>query len=311
MKHTLLIDTDPGVDDALALLMALRAPDAHVVGLTIAAGNVGLPHTVANALKLLDVVDQDIPVFAGCAQPLVLPALDAAYVHGRDGFGDTGYAPSSRSASQEHAVQAMLRLSHDYAGELTLVMLGPLTNLALALRLDPSLPSRIKRLVIMGGAVNTRGNITPSAEFNVAFDPEAAHVVFSQWPSCELVDWEATLAHSIQRPVFDRWLRQGDHVARFYDVISLKTREFIQGLFGDAFHSADALAMAAVLAPEAVSWSGEYRVDVELGGALYRGATRVDWQRRDTRPPNVRIAERIDPQIFASMLQMALGVNQA
>jgi len=91
MEHTLLIDTDPGVDDALALLMALRAPNARVVGLTIAAGNVGLQHTVANALKLLDVVDQDVPVYPGCAQPLVLPALDAAYVHGRDGFGDTGY----------------------------------------------------------------------------------------------------------------------------------------------------------------------------------------------------------------------------
>ncbi|HRF54051.1 MAG TPA: nucleoside hydrolase [Aquimonas sp.] len=307
MEHTLLIDTDPGVDDALALLMALRAPNARVVGLTIAAGNVGLQHTVANALKLLDVVDQDVPVYPGCAQPLVLPALDAAYVHGRDGFGDTGYTPSSRQASEEHAAIALLRLSHDYAGELTLVMLGPLTNLALALRLDPSLPKRIKRLVIMGAAVNARGNITPSAEFNIAFDPEAAHVVFNAWPCFELVDWEATLAHPIPRPVFDRWLQQGDHVAQFYDAISLQTREFIQGLFGEDFHSADALAMAAVLDPDAVTWAGDYRVDIELGGNLYRGATRVDWQGRDARKANVRIAARIDSAKFASLLKMALA----
>jgi purine nucleosidase len=308
MEHTLLIDTDPGVDDALALLMALRAPNARVIGLSIAAGNVGLQHTVANALKLLDVADQDVPVFAGCAHPLVQPAIDAAYVHGHDGFGDTGYTPSTRQPSAEHAALAILRLSHEYAGELTLVMLGPLTNLALALRLDPNLPKRIKRLLIMGAAVNARGNITPSAEFNVAFDPEAAQVIFSEWPQLELVDWEATLAHPVSRSLFDDWLGQGDPVARFYDAISLQTRAFIRGLHGEDFHSADALAMAAVLAPESVRWAGNFRVDVELAGALYRGATRVDWQHRDTRPANVRIAERIDEVSFHALLRRALGV---
>ena len=146
----LLIDTDPGVDDALALLMAFNDARYEVVGLTIAAGNVGLEHTVANALKLCEVCDVDVPVFAGAADPLLHLAEDAAYVHGRDGFGDTGYTPATRTAEAEHAALAILRLSHAYAGKLVLVALGPLTNVALALKLDPTLPQRIARCVVMG-----------------------------------------------------------------------------------------------------------------------------------------------------------------
>src|SRR5687768_16800381 len=192
-KIPLLIDTDPGVDDALALLMAFNDPRHEVVGLTIAAGNVGLEHTVRNALKLCEVAGSNPPVFAGCEAPLLHPALDAAFVHGRDGFGDTGYAPATRAAEAEHAALAILRLSHEHAGRLLLVALGPLTNLALALKLDPTLPQRIARCVVMGGAVTAHGNMTPVAEFNVYFDPEAAHVVFEGFPKIEVTDWEAVM----------------------------------------------------------------------------------------------------------------------
>ena len=112
--HRLLIDTDPGVDDALAILMARAHPDARIEALTIAAGNVGLVHTVANALKLCEIAEIDAPVFAGCATPLVHAAEDAAYVHGRDGFGDTGYTPATRTAETEHAALAMLRLARGW-----------------------------------------------------------------------------------------------------------------------------------------------------------------------------------------------------
>ena len=194
----LLIDTDPGVDDALAILMAHAHAD--VVALSVAAGNVGLAHTVANALKLVEVIGADTPVFAGCSAPLVRPADDAAFVHGLDGFGDTGCLPAARTATAEHAVQALLRLSHEHAGELVLVAIAPLTNLALALRLDPTLPQRVAKLVIMGGAVTGRGNTARvPAEFNIAFDPEAAHIVLSSWPHFTLVDWDAALARCRRR----------------------------------------------------------------------------------------------------------------
>lgn len=308
-KQKLLIDTDPGVDDALALLMALRHPRAEVVGITVTAGNVGLTHTTRNALTLVERCGLEVPVFVGADRPLVWPAVDAAYVHGSDGFGDAGLAAPTRAAQSEHAVQAILRLSRELAGELTLVTLGPLTNLALALRLDPSLPERIPRLVVMGAAVTGLGNITPSAEFNIYFDPEAAKVVFDAWPAFELVDWEATLAHAMPDEQFGRWLGEGGELARFYDAISAQTRTFIRAHHADTFHSADALAMAVVLEPEIGSEVRLRRVEVEVAQGLYRGATRVDWDSRDPRGPNAAIVGRIDPQRLQALLRMAIGLD--
>ena len=308
-RQPLLIDTDPGVDDALAILMALRHPAAEVLALTIAAGNVGLTHTVANALKLVEVAGVDVPVYPGCATPLVHAAEDAAYVHGRDGFGDTGYTPARRRARHEHAALAMLRLSRERAGELTFVMLGPLTNLALALRLDPTLPERVPRLVLMGGAVTGHGNTRVPVEFNFGFDPEAAHVVCSAWPRFDVADWEATLRHGIAHAIFDAWLAGGDSTGRFYDAISRQTRAWSEGKRGSDWRSADGLAMAVVLEPEGVLEWQERPLAIESGGALSRGASVVDWARRSGAPDNARIALRYERERFHRMIRVALGAG--
>jgi purine nucleosidase len=303
----LLIDTDPGVDDALALLMAFADPHHELLGLTIAAGNVGLDHTVANALKLCEVAGVAVPVFAGCPVPLLHPAADAAYVHGRDGFGDTGYTPAARAAESEHAALAIIRLAREHAGRLLLVTLGPLTNLALALRLDPELPSRIGRVVVMGGAVTGQGNTSVPAEFNIAFDPEAADVVFRGFPQFELVDWEAVLRHGLVRSDFDRWLAAGDARGTFYDAISRFTRQWAQARHGELFHSADALAMAAALRPDGVRRAEQRALAVELEGRLSRGATVVDWNRRSGRAENARIVLDYDQAAFEAQIRTALG----
>jgi purine nucleosidase len=303
----LLIDTDPGVDDALALLMAFDDPRFDVVGLSIAAGNVGLEHTVSNALKLCEVAGVDVPVFAGCAAPLLHPARDAAYVHGRDGFGDTGYAKAARRPEPEHAALAILRLSHEYAGRLLLVALGPLTNIALALKLDPTLPSRIARFVVMGGAVTGHGNITPAAEFNVYFDPEAARIVFEGFPRIDLADWEATMAHGFPHDEFERWMQADSPKARFYDSISRKTREWASDRRGDHWHSADALAMAFALDPDGATELVERPVAVELEGRHSRGATVVDWRREGGAGDNCRILLRYDQARFERRMRAALG----
>jgi len=302
----MLIDTDPGVDDALAILMAHR--HVRVAGLTIAAGNVGLAHTVANALKLIDVIGAQTPVFAGCPCPLLLPAADAGFVHGSDGFGDTGYRLSERNPSDEHAVEALLRLSHEQAGRLTLVALAPLTNLALALRLDPELPSRIARLVVMGGAVNGRGNthLVP-AEFNIGFDPEAAHIVFSTWPQFDLVDWEACVRHAMDFAWFDRTVAAGDAAAQFYAAISRKARRFSETHGRHGMIVADALAMAVALEPDIVHRAEAHHVGIELSGSLTRGATVVDWEDRLGRPANVRIVLDVDQARFQALVAQALG----
>ena len=307
----LLIDTDPGVDDALAILMAYAQPHIKVVALTIAAGNVGLHHTARNALKLLDVIGASTSVYAGAADPLVRPADDAAFVHGQDGFGDIGYTASSCVGEAEHAALAMIRLSQQYPGELTFVMLGPLTNLALALTLDPGLPQRVKRLVIMGGAVTGRGNVARMpVEFNTGFDPEAAHIVMSRWPRYDLVDWEATLAHGIPFAESDQWMQADTTAAAFYQAISRKTRDWMQRTReSERWAAADALAMAAVVAPEAVLEWAERPLAIELDGALTRGATVVDWSQRSGAPARAHIMMRYDMARFSALIRAALGTQ--
>lgn len=304
----LLIDTDPGVDDALAILMAFDDPAHEVVGLTIAAGNVGLVHTVRNALKLCEVAGRDdVPVFPGCAAPLLHDAPDAAYVHGQDGFGDTGYTPSGRQAEAEHAALAILRLSHVHSGRLLLVALGPLTNLAIALKVDPTLPSRVARLVVMGGAVTGHGNITPAAEFNVYFDPEAARIVFDAFPRFDLSDWEATVRHGLPHAQVEQWLAAGGAHGTFYEGISRQTRRWSADRRGDHWHSADGLAMAFALDPAGATRLVEAPIGVELAGDLSRGTTVVDWNRQAGRPDNARILLDYDQARFEARVRNALA----
>ena len=303
----LLIDTDPGVDDALALLMAFADDRHEVVGLTVAAGNVGLQHTVANALRICEVAGRDdVPVFPGSDRPLLHPAPDAANVHGADGLGDAGLPAAARSAAALHAARAIIELSHTHAGRLLLVMLGPLTNLALALRLDPTLPTRIARLVVMGGAVTGHGNITPSAEFNVFFDPEAAHIVFAAFDRFDLADWEATVAHGFLHADVEDWLSGPGPVAGFYEAVSRHTRRWSEDARGDRWYCADALAMAMALAPEGIVEAAERPLDVVLGHSPARGATVVDWQRQLGRPDRARILLRYDQAAFEARVRHAL-----
>lgn len=306
----LLIDTDPGVDDALALLMAFADPRHEIVALTVAAGNVGLAHTVANALTLCDVAGRaDIPVHAGCAEPLLHAAPDAAYVHGEDGFGDAGLPRSPRAAEAEHAALAILRLSHVHAGTLLLVALGPLTNVALALKLDPTLPARVARLVVMGGAVSAHGNITPAAEFNVYFDPEAADIVMRAFPRFDVCDWEAVLAHGLPHREVEGWLGADSPRAAYYEAISRQTRAWSADRRGDLWFAADALAMAFALEPAAADAVDERPLEVVLGQGPARGATLVDWSRQTGRPDSARLLRGYDQGRFEALVRGALAAR--
>lgn len=309
IKPQLLIDTDPGVDDALAIMMAHAHAD--IAGLSIAAGNVGLAHTVRNARTLVDLLGVETPVFAGCATALVrAPEEDAAFVHGQDGFGDIGFPAPAAPLCDETAALALLRLTRERPGELTLVALGPLTNLALALRLDPTLPQRVARLVVMGGAVTGQGNTGKvPAEFNIGFDPEAAHIVFGAFRSFDLVDWEATLRHAFDDAEFDTWLAAGDRRADFFGQIMGAARRYNAGHDRSGVIAADALAMAVALDPAIVTRSETRAVAVELDGRLTRGATVVDWAGRLGQPAQANIVLEVDQARFAAMVRRALGAE--
>ena len=308
-RPLLLVDTDPGVDDALAILMA----HAHgeVLGLSIAAGNTGLVHTLRNACSLVDLLGASTPVFPGVAAPLVrAPAEDAVHVHGADGFGDVGMPDPATQPRSEPAATALVRLARAHAGAFTLVALAPLTNLALALRLDPDLPSRIARLVIMGGAVNGHGNlkVTP-AEFNIGFDPEAAHVVFEAFAEFDLVDWELCMRHAFDDAGFTRWLAGDDARARFYARICSGERRWNAERGRRGTIVADALAMAVAIEPGIVTRTERRFVQVELDGRLTRGMTVVDWEGRLGRPANARLVQEVDQRRFRELVAVALGAT--
>ncbi len=309
MPGPLFVDTDPGVDDALAIFMA----HAHteICGLGIVDGNVGLQHSVANALKLTEVLNVTTPVYPGSRQPLVCPAADASRIHGRDGFGDTGYRPAVCRAQDEHAALALLRISKERAGELVVVALGPLTNLALALSIDPELPQRISRLILMGGAVHGCGNTSPGTEFNIGFDPEAARIVFERWPQFELVDWELCVRQAWSFERFEAWLAADDYRARFYSVISRQHRTYSRTQGRQGVVVADALAMAVALQPQIVTQTEARYVSIELDGELTRGMTVVDWQQRTGQAANAHIVMNVDTERFSSLVASALGACRA
>ena len=191
-SHTprkLLIDTDTASDDAVALIMALRSPDVSVLAITVVAGNVPVEQATQNALYTVELCASTVPVFSGAAAPLIRPLEDAVWFHGRDGLGDHGYQPAAPTAAAGFAVDAIVRTVAGNPG-IEIITLGPLTNLALALRQWPQLAANVSRCVVMGGAPCCEGNVTPAAEFNFWVDPEAARVVLRSQLPIELVGWQ-------------------------------------------------------------------------------------------------------------------------
>ena len=309
MEH-LIIDTDPGVDDALAILMAGIYPQTQIEAILAVAGNVALEHTVRNAGVILDQLNLDIPIYAGCAQPLVAAGIDAGYVHGHDGIGNTGFS-STHAVQPEHAALALLKLVNAEPGKHTLVALGPLTNIAVALKLDSQLPRKLKRLVLMAGAVTGHGNMQVCTEFNVLADPEAAHVVFAAWGQAgcliELIDWEVTMRYGFTAEMQEQWAQMGTAKSDFFTAVSAHANQFIAHHRGRTTqYFADPVAMAVALEPDIVTKSEKHYVAVELNGRLTRGQTIVDWEDRTGQSPNAKIMTALNGQRLFTLVNQAL-----
>jgi purine nucleosidase len=189
MRRVFLIDTDTASDDAVALIMALKNPAVDVAAITVVAGNVHVDQACRNALYTAELCGSEVPVFRGAEAPLRRPLQDASWFHGRDGMGDHGYPAPRRLAERLGAAEAIIQTAEKFPG-LTVVTLGPLTNLAQALERKPDLPKLIARCVVMGGAPCCEGNVTPAAEFNIWCDPEAARLVFHSGLPLEMVGWQ-------------------------------------------------------------------------------------------------------------------------
>ncbi len=306
-----IIDTDMGIDDAVAVLMVLAHPQAQVKAITSILGNVPLAQATHNVGVVLDMADApSIPVYQGCARPLLqFEPEDAVNVHGQDGLGGAGKPETTRTVEAEHASLALIRLARQNPGELTLLTLGPLTNIALAIRLDPNFPKNLENLVIMGGAVDGRGNTTAPTEFNIGVDPEAAKIVFDVCREVPggtwLVPWETSLTEAISFADWDEIIRGNHPVAQFLQQMTVHLKQVMAALEFPVSIWPDPLAAAVALSPKIIS-EQEFRfVDVEIGSGLARGQTIVDYRNSSDTSPNMRIVRNVDRQKFKQLLQLA------
>lgn len=317
MKRPFLIDTDTASDDAVAILMALSWPDVDVKGITTVSGNVPVHQAAANALYTCQVCGRgDVPVFIGAEKPLMREPEYAFWFHGDDGMGNQHYPTAERAAEQQHAVDALIDIIKNTPG-ITLVTLGALTNVAIAVKRAPEIMKNVERCVIMGGAACTVGNVTPAAEYNIWVDPEAAHIVFHSGLPIEMVGWEHSRGDSV--------LKQ-DEIDRIVAVQSIESQFIIDcnrhlipayeeqtGEKGMALP--DAVAMAIALESSVCTQSESHFVDIETKSELTRGATIVDllnvthddrnvghWRNIVSGGHKIRVVWKIDPNAWKNCL---------
>ena len=277
MKPLFLIDTDTASDDAVALIMALRSSQVRVLAITTVAGNVDVQQATRNALYTVELCGADVPIFVGAEKPLNRPHQSAHWFHGRDGLGDHGYPPPSKSAEKQHAAEAIITTIECHPG-LVLVTLGPLTNVALALQLDPSIAAKVGRCVIMGGAPCCEGNVTPAAEYNIWCDPEAARIVLRSGLPVELVGWHLCRGEAALNPDdIKHVLSFGTPQARFAIECNSRAQEaYLEQTGEHGISLPDPVAMAIALDPTIVTQQSEHYVDVETTCELTLGMTVVD-----------------------------------
>ncbi len=303
----LWIDTDTASDDAIALMMAFRLWPGRVLGLGVVCGNVGLDQAVQNALFVRDLCGADCPVHAGSAVPLIRPLQTGSHIHGADGMGDAGLPIGGRTPAPGHAATALIAASHAHPG-LALVTLGPLTNVALALRLDPTLADRIGACVVMGGVSDGIGNMTELAEFNIWVDPEAAEIVFASGMAVTMVGWDISRRHAWIDDDLAADLRGlGTDRARVAVDCTCALRAFCARELGmQAFDLPDPIAMAVALDPAVATATRRVAVTVACNHDATRGQTILDDRGYTPRPRSVTAVTDADRDAFLRLLRDAL-----
>ena len=277
MTRTLLIDTDGGSDDVVALIMALRSPAVRVAAITTIAGNVPVEQATRNVLCTAELCGAQTPVYVGAAKPLLRDLVTAQWFHGKDGLGGHGYAPASREQESAHAVDAIIQTVLANPG-IEIVTLGPLTNLALAMGREPRISKAIGRCIVMGGAPCCEGNVTPAAEFNIWVDPEAAKMVFRAGLPIEMVGWHLCRGlAALNEKDIEKIRALKTPVAEFAIRCNSVAAEAYRMQTGEAGISLpDPIAMAIALQPGLCKSSSMHYVDVETASDLTRGMTVVD-----------------------------------
>jgi inosine-uridine nucleoside N-ribohydrolase len=297
----IILDCDPGHDDAIALLLALASPEVELLGVTTTHGNQTLEKTTANAIRVLEFAGRgEVPVAAGADRPLVRETFVAAYVHGESGLDGPALPPPGGSPLDKHAVDFLAEQVLESEHAVTLVPTGPLTNIALFLARHPEAAARVERIVLMGGAI-AEGNVTPAAEFNIWADPEAAHRVFGSGLDVTMIGLDVT-HKALVGPAHTEKLRRAGRVGKMVAELLDFYVEFHRSQYGwngSPIH--DAVALAYTFRPALVE-TLHRGVKIDTGGELSRGRTYVDLWRRAEWEPNTHVGVDIDARGFIELL---------
>jgi len=300
-KH-IIFDTDPGIDDSLAFLLAIASPEVIVDGISIVHGNCSADQSVINALSVLELAKAThIPVYKGCELPFVQPSLLAPETHGDTGLGYAKLPEPKTRPQIQHGSDFLIEKIMSSPGEITLVAIGPLTNLALAIRQEPRIVGAIKEAFIMGGAIRHEGNTTPLGEFNTYVDPHAAHIVFHSGMPITLTPLDVTYQCILMKQDVDRLLKIDSPVTRF---IADATRFYME--FHDEYQSIDGcvindpMTLALTFMPELCEYQNLY-VDVDLSGGVSMGNTFADFYQMMKKPANMKVALGIRPRDFIEL----------
>jgi len=300
----LIIDTDPGQDDAVAILLALASPEIDLLGITTVAGNVPLALTEVNARKICDLAGrQDVPVFAGADRPLQRELVTAEHVHGRTGLDGPELPAPVTPLQDQHAVDFIVEtLRSEPAGQVTIAPVGPLTNIATALRQAPDIAPRIRQIVMMGGGCFEGGNITPAAEFNIYVDPDAAAVVFSAGIPITMMPLDVTHKALTTIARIDAIRATGTRTAIAVAEMLAFFERFDEEKYGsDGGPLHDPCTVAWMLRPE--MFAGRHcNVEIETSSALTMGMTVIDWWQVSGRPHNAFVVGDIDADAFFALI---------
>jgi purine nucleosidase len=305
----LIIDTDPGIDDSLAILLALASPEVRLEAVTVVSGNTTAEQGVRNALGVLELAGGgDIPVAQGVPVPLIQPLLVATETHGEIGIGYARLPPPQLQPVSKHGVDLIIDKITSNPGEISLVAIGPLTNVALAIRKQPRIVEAVREVIIMGGAIKVEGNTTPLAEYNTYCDPHAAHIVFHSGMPMTLVPLDVTYQAILTKSDVERLLEIQSPISRFIADATRFYMEFhneYQKIAGCVIN--DPLALALTFAPHLVDTQHLY-VDVDISGGVSMGKTFADFYQVKKARPNMQVALSVRSRQY---IELFLGRMEA
>ena len=305
MRRKMILDCDTGHDDAIALMVASKHPDIELLGVTVVAGNQTLPKTLKNTLNVADHLGLDVPVYGGMSLPLVREQYVADDVHGETGLDGPVFGELHKKAEDKHAVLYLIDTLMASDGDITLVPVGPLTNIATAMRMEPRIIPKIQEIVLMGGAVGL-GNASPAAEFNIYADPEAAHVVFTSGVKITMMPLDLTNTALANMQIIERMEGIGNKAGKLFGDIMRFTfsSQAVNGLDAGPVH--DVTAVTYLVAPELYHTQDMFvEIDTNRYGPGY-GRTICDANNRYHRKPNATVGLSIDLDRFWDLVEDTL-----